>query len=151
MGRGPTEDCDPNGATFSSSVKARLWFLTRSKLIDPVACRVFKSLKTSNIPGLLSHEMLEESLDDAEDEMLDGNKIQTLDAKGDAMELDEAKHLDIVREYSLDGIADERESILDDDPLGEHTQYEVTSDRMETLGDKFCGAYAFEFGDDMVR
>ena len=122
-------------------------------MIDPVACRAFKSLKTSNIPCLLSHEMLEESLDDAEDEMLDGNEVlQTLDAKGDATELGEVKHLDLVREYSLDGIADEGESVFDDDDaLWEHTQYEVTSDRIVTPGDKICGAHAFGFGDDMIR
>lgn len=150
LGRGSTEDFDPHGATFSSSVKARLWFLTQSKLIDPVACRGFKSLSTSSIPALRSHEMLDELLDDAGGEMLDGKEALTFNAIGDAMELDEAKRLDIFREYSLDGTADEGEELLDDDHLWGRAQYEVTHDGVETLDRKCCGTYAFESGDDML-
>lgn len=124
LDHGSTKD----SSSGSASVEARLWFLTQSKLFDPSACRVLKSLKTSNETGLGSQEMLDESLDDSGDVMLDGDETQTFDSHDDAgdvmldgnetrifdshddaMELDEANHVGLSHEHSLDGIAHERE------------------------------------------
>ena len=125
---GSIEDSDPSGATISSSVEVRLWFLTHSKLIDPVACRGLKSLSILNKPGLESHEMLDKSLDDAGDVMLDGDEAPIFDANGDAMELDEANHLDLFREYSMGGIDDKGEDPFNGDLFWEHSQDEVAYD-----------------------
>ena len=136
----------------------------QSKLIDPCACRVLKSLSTSNKRGFGSHEMLDESLNDAGDVMLDGDEAPIFDAYGDAMELDEANHSDLFQERPLAGIADEGEEPLDDDLFWEHSQDEVAYDRVETLDDdndstsslhddscaKFCGASAIAPEDDVI-
>lgn len=147
---GSIEGSDPSGATISSSVEVRLWFLAHSKLVDPVACRGLKSLSTPKKPGLESHEMLDKSLDDAGDVMLDGDEAPIFDANGDAMELDEANHLDLFREYSMDGNDDKGEDPFNGDLFWEHSQDEVAYDGVETQDDKFCGVLAFESGDDMV-
>lgn len=128
----------------------RLWFLARSKLIDPDACRGLKSLSTSNIPGSGSHEMLDEPSDDAGDVMLDGGEALIFDANGDAMELDKTSHLDLFHEQSLDGIVDGGEVPFDGDLFWEHSLDEVAYDKLETLGDKFCGASASEPGNDIL-
>lgn len=162
LDHGSTEDSDSSGAIFSSVVEARLWFLTRSKLIDALACRSLKSLSTSGTTDFGLHEMLDESLDDAGDVMLDGDEAPIFDAYGDAMELDEANHLDLFREHSLGGIDDEEEEHLEDDLLWKHSRDEVACDGVETLDNntasyvhdesnaKLCGAFAFGSGDDVV-
>ena len=162
MDHGSIEDSDSSSARFSSSVEARLWLLMRSKLIDPFACRGLKSLSTYNKPDIGSHEMLDESLDDARDVMLDGDESPIFDAYGDAMELDEANHRDLFLERSLNGIADEGGTTLDDDLFWEHCQDEVANNRVEILDDnstssvhhdsrtKFSGAFAFETENEVV-
>ena len=112
LDHGSIKDSSSGSATCSSSVEVRLWFLTRSKLFDPFACKGLKSLNI-NKPGLGSQEMLDESFDDAEDEMLDGNEARIFDSYGDAMELDEANYLDLFHEHSLDEIAHEGEEPWD--------------------------------------
>lgn len=116
-----------------SSVEVRLWFLTRSKLIDPFACRCLKSLGTFNKTGLGSYEMLDDLLDDVGDEMLDRNEAPAYDAYGDAMELDEANHLDLFQEHFPDGTSEEVEKPLDNDLFWEHSQDEVAYDSGETV------------------
>ncbi len=164
LDHGSTEDFDSSSAMFSSSVETRLWFLTQSKLIDPCACRALKSLSTSYKRGFGSHEMLDESLNDAGDVMLDEDEAPIFDAYGDAMELDEVNHSDLFQEHSLDDIADKEEEPLDDDLFWEHSQDEVAYDRVEalTVDDdsissrhddpcaKFCGAFAIASEDDVI-
>ena len=70
-------------------------------------------MNTSNKTGLGSQEMLDESLDDAGDTMLDGDEDQISDSYGDAMELDEANYVDLLHEHSLDEIAHEGEEPWD--------------------------------------
>ena len=72
-------------------------------------------MNTSNKTGLGSQEMLDESLDDAGDTMLDGDEAQISDSYGDAMELDEANHVDLFHEHSLDETAHEGEEPWDND------------------------------------
>ena len=125
-----TEDSRSSSAAFSFSVEARLWYLTWNNLIDPVACRVLKPLRVSNKEGLGSHEMLDESLDDAGDVMLDQDEASVFDANTDAMELDEANRLDSFQEHSLD---DEGEEALDEDLFWQHD--EVAYDGVKSIED----------------
>ena len=136
LDHGPTKD----SSSISGSVEARLWLLTQSKLYDPSTCRGLKSLNTSNETGLGSQEMLDESLDDSGDVMLDGGETRTLDSHDnagdvmldenetlifgshdDAMELDEANHVDPFHQHSLDGIAHEGEGPWDNNLLWKHS------------------------------
>ena len=135
LDRGSTENSDSSSVILSSSIKARLWFLMQSKLIDPLACRGLKSLSTPNKPGFGSHEMLDESLEGAEDVMLDGDEAAMFDAYGDLMELDPGYQVDLFQEHSPDGIADDGENFLDDDLFWDHSQDEIAHDGMETLDD----------------
>ena len=101
--------------------------------------------------------MLDESSDGVGDVMLDEDEPQNFNAYG---ELDAAYHMDLFQEHSLDGNADEEVDLLDDDLFWEHSEDEVVYDGMESLDDvipssvpndshaKFCGALAFESGDD---
>lgn len=133
LDHGSNEDFDSSSAMSPSSVEVRLWFLTRSKLIDPFACRCLKSLGTFNKTGLGSYEMLDDLLDDVGDEMLDRNEAPAYDAYGDAMELDEANHLDLFQEHFPDGTSEEVEKPLDNDLFWEHSQDEVAYDSGETV------------------
>ena len=110
--------------------------------------------------------MLDETLEDAGDVMLDGggdeDKAPMFDAYGDSMELDGANHLDLFEEHSLDGFADEGEELLDDDFLSEHAQGEILYDGADSLDadttsamressyPKHCRAFRFESGDEVV-
>ncbi len=107
---------------FSSFIEERLWCLTRSKLVDPFACRGLKPLSTSNRVGFGSDRMLDESLDDAENVMLDGDEAH---ACGDAMELDIANPLDLSQEHYLKEVVNAEEDSLDDDLFWEHSRHEV--------------------------
>lgn len=163
LDHGSTEDSDSFSTILSSSVEARLWFLTRSKLIDPFACRGLKSLNTAHNTCFGSHEMLDEPLDDAGDLLLGGDETPILDAYGAAMELGETDDLDLFQEHCLSGIADEGEELLDGDLFWEHSQDEVAYDQVMLLNDdtstlmsddshaKIFGALAFESGNDGVR
>ena len=151
LDRGSTEDSNSSSDIFSSSVEARLWFLTQSKLFDPFACRGLKSLNTSNKTSLGSQEMLDESLDDAEDVMLDGNEVRILDGYGDAMELDEANHVDLFHEHSLDGIADEGEEPWDNNLFRKHSQDEVSYNRGENLDNDTTSSVNNEFSAKLYR
>lgn len=136
LDRGSTENFDSSSVIFSSSIEARLWFLMQSKLIDPLACRALKSLSTSNQSSFGSHEMLDESLEGAEDVMLDGDEAAPMfDAYGDVMELDPGYQADLFQENCPDGIAGDRENSLDDDLFWDHSQDEIAHDGMETLDD----------------
>ena len=135
LDRGSTENSDSSSVIFSSSIEARLWFLMQSKLIDPLACRALKSLSTSNQSSFGSHEMLDESLEGAEDVMLDGDEAAMFDAYGDVMELDPGYQADLFQENCPDGIAGDRENFLDDDLFWDHSQDEIAHDGMETLDD----------------
>ena len=112
---------------FLSRVEVRLWFLTRSKLIDTTACRGLKSLNISKQKVSGSHEMLDETIDGAEDVMLDEEQASIFDAYG---HLDTPYHVDLFQEHSLDGISDEVDH-LDGDLFWGHSQNEVDFDRME--------------------
>lgn len=155
---GSTVNSDSSSAIVSSSVEARLWFLTRSKLIEPCACRGLKSLSTSHKTSLESHEMLDESWDDARDGMLDANEAPIFETYGDEMELDEADELDLFQEHIIDGIVDEGEEFLDDNLLWKYSQDEVAYDGAEILDDTTSAvhddSYAmlreFESGGDVV-
>ena len=127
-----TVDSDSSRVMLLSSVEVPLWFLTRSKLIDPLACRVFKSLSTSNRMSSGSHEMLDETLDDMEDVMLDEEQASTSDAYGD---LDAAYHVDLFQEHSLDVITNERADSADGDTFRVHFQNEVEFDGMDNFSD----------------
>ena len=139
--------------TFSSSVEARLWFLTRSKLIDPFACRGLKSLKTPHDTGWGLHEMLDEPLDDARDVMFGEDEAPILGAYGDAMELDEADHLDLSQEHSLNGIAEGGDALSDADLFWEHSQDQgahTCASVHDESNAETSGALAFESGNDVV-
>lgn len=127
-------DSDSNSVMSSSYVEARLWLLTRSKLIDPLACRALKSLSSSTGPGFLPHEVLDESLDGAEDVMLDEDEPQDSLAHGD---LDPAYHVDLFQEHYSDETSDEEDSLLDDDTFWEHPSDEVAYDSIGSLS-LFC-------------
>ena len=127
-------DSGSNSVMFSSDVEARLWLLTRSKLIDPLACRALKSLSPSTGSGVLSHQVLDESLDGAEDVMLDEDEPQDPLGHGD---LDPAYHVDLFQEHSSDETSDEEDDILDDDTFWEHPQDEVAYDSIGSLS-LFC-------------
>ncbi len=108
--------------------------------------------------------MLDESLNDAGDVMLDEDEAPIFDAYGDAMELDEVNYSDLFQEHPLDNIADKGEEPLDDDLFWEHSQDEVAYDRVEALNvdddsfsslqnnscAKFCGAFAIASEDDVI-
>lgn len=100
-------DSDSNNVVFTSCVEARLWLLTRSKLIDPLACRALKSLGSSTGSRFLSHEVLDELLDGTEDVMLDEDEPQDSLAHGD---LDTACHVDLFSDETSD-----EDDLLDDD------------------------------------
>ena len=153
LDRGSTENSDSSSVMFSSSIEARLWCLTQSKLIDPLACRGLKSLCSSNYMSLGSHEMLDESLEGAGNVMLDGDEAATLDAYGDVMELDSGYQVDLFQEHSMDGIVEDGENIMDDDLFWDHSQDEVAHGGMDTLDDDTmthmpgsCRTLAFESG-----
>ena len=95
--------------------------LTRSKLIDPLACRGLKSLRTSDRTRSDLHEMLDESVDDSGDVMLDGDGLPNSDA---VMEIDAAEHIGTSQEDSHfpDVVADEGEEHLDNDYFWDHGQ-----------------------------
>ena len=129
------EDTDSSSDMFSSSVEARLWFLTKSKLIDPLACKGLKSLSISNGTTFGSHGIFDESLDGTEEDMLDGDEAPILDTIGDAMELDPPNFLDPFRENVRDEAVNEGKDSLDDDLFWEHAQEEIEYDSAETLED----------------
>ena len=159
-------DRDSTGATISSLIEARLWFLIQSKLIDPRACRSLKSLRKSNSTGLGSHSVPDEPLEDARDMMLDGDgdeaEAPMFEAYGGSMELDDANDLDLFEEHSLNGIADDGEEPLDDDFMSELAEGEIVCGGTETLDagttsatressyPKHCRAFGFESGDEVV-
>ena len=93
---GITEGSD---SMFPTCVEARLWFLTRSKLIDPLACKSLKPLRASNTADLGLHEMLDESVGSPGDVMLDGYENSILEACSDVMELDAANQSDLSLEH----------------------------------------------------
>ena len=130
--RDATVDSDSNRVVLLSSVELRLWFLTRSKLIDTFACRVLKSFSTSNRMSSGSHEMLDETLDGVGDLMLDEEQASTFDTHGD---FDAAYHVDLFQEHSLDGIRNEGADPPDDDLFWEHFQDEVEFDGMDNFSD----------------
>lgn len=127
-------DSGSNSVMFSSYVEARLWLLTRSKLIDPLACRALKSLNPSTGFGVLSHQVLDESLDGAEDVMLDEDEPPDPLGHGDP---DPAYHVGLFQEHSSDETSDEEDDILDDDTFWEHPQDEVAYDSIGSLS-LFC-------------
>ena len=133
LDHGSIEDTDLSSATLSSSVEARLWFLTRSRLIDPLACKALKSLSNTIKTGPGSHGMVEESLHDADDVMLDEGDVSIFDAHSQAMELDQVDHLERFQEQSLDRSVDEGQE--DHDLFWEHCQDEVVYDGMESQED----------------
>ena len=118
------EDHDSSSDMLSPSVEVRLWFLTKSRLIDPLACKRLKSLGISNRTGFGSHGILDESLNVAEGVILDGDEDPILDTIGDAMEIDPPNFLDLSQENA-------REGSLDDDLLWEHSQEEIKYDSVE--------------------
>ena len=122
------ENNDSNSDMFSSSVEVRLWFLTKSKLIDPSACKGLKSFGTSNRTGFGTHGVLDESLNVAEGVMLDEDEDPILDTIGDVMEIDPPHFLDLSQESA-------REGSLDDDLFWEHSQEEIIYDNVETWDD----------------
>lgn len=122
---GAEQNSESSSAMSSSSVEVWLWFLTRSKLIDPSACRGLKSLGTFNKTGLGSREMLDGLLDEAGDAIMHGSEGRIYGANGDAMELDEANHLDLFQEHSANGTDGDGEEPLDNDLFWEHSQDEV--------------------------
>lgn len=130
----PTVDSDSNSVMLSSCVEARLWLLARSKLIDPLACRALKPLSSFTGSGFLSQEILDESLDGAEDVMLDDDEPREPLAHGD---LDPAYHVDLFQEHFSDETSDEEDDLLDDDSLREHPQDEVAYDSIGSLS-LFC-------------
>ena len=142
---GSAEDYQSNGAGFLFSVETRLWFLTRSKLIERFACRGLKPLSNPDNTDLGSHEMLEESLDEARDIMLDANEAPTLGAYGDAMELDEANHLDLLQQHPPHETAEEGQEILDDDTAGILSNDTATSVHDDSRA-KLCGALYSNLG-----
>lgn len=88
-----------------------------------------------NKTGLGSQEMLDESVDDVEDTMLDGDEARIFDSYGDAMELDETNHADLFHEHSLDEFAHEGEEPWDNNNFWQHSQDDVSYDTGETLDD----------------
>ena len=126
-----TVDSDSIRVVSLSSVEVRLWFLTRSKLIDTLACRVLKSFSTSDRMSSGSDEMLDETSDGVGDVMLDEEQASTLDAYGD----DAAYHVDLFKEHSLDGITNEGADLPDGHPFWEHFQNEVEFDGVDNSSD----------------
>ena len=126
-----TVDSDSIRVVLLSSVEVRLWFLTRSKLIDTLACRVLKSFSTSDRMSSGSDEMLDETSDGVGDVMLDEEQASTLDAYGD----DAAYHVDLFKEHSLDGITNEGADLPDGRPFWEHFQNEVEFDGVDNSSD----------------
>ena len=121
------EDTDSSSDMFSSAVEARLWFLTKSKLIDPLACKALKSLSIFNRTGFS---------DGAEGVMLDGDEDTILDTIGDAMELDSPNLFDLPCGNARDEVVDKEEDFLDDDLFWEHSQEEIEYDSAGTLDGK---------------
>lgn len=105
-------DSDANCNALLSSVEVRLWFLTRSKLIDCLACKNLKSFSISNRMISGSHELPDETLDGVGDEMLDEEQASTSDSYDD---LNTAYHFDLFQEHSLDGITNEAADSPDGD------------------------------------
>ena len=110
-----SEELNSSGHSFSFIVEVRLWLLMQSKLVNPLACRGLKSLSTSSVTGIDSHEMLDDSLDVAGDIMLDEDDAPILDEYGDAMELDAPYHVEFPREHSLERFSGEGNDPLNDD------------------------------------
>ena len=114
-GHGSIVNSASSSAVRSPHVEALLWFLTRSKLVDPLACRRLKSLSASDKNDYGSHEILDESPENAEDAMLDEDDASLIDAYGahDAVGLSQ--------EHSLDAIAGVENDPLEDDLFWVHT------------------------------